>query len=219
MNTAVTGGVFADGASFANNASTQHSDQSYSGAPSASFVDRAHKAASRVRTNEGLRGYSVRTQVWVRYIGYFLLIAFCTGCAKWSFSAIPAWRHGGEMLLYSVATILVVATIGSVLYAEARDEIQRAARQYAFGIVALPAAALSVFMRIVSQALSSNSGDDLFVSMLRGNGLPLMYMTLVIIPVFVFVKYVFGGIRSQNRSGMLDEEMLATFQRQDGRQR
>jgi hypothetical protein len=40
-----------------------------------------------------------------------------------------------------------------------------------------------------------------------------------IIPVFVFVKYIFGGIRSQNRSGMLDEEMLATFQRQDGRQR
>jgi phosphotransferase system glucose/maltose/N-acetylglucosamine-specific IIC component len=123
------------------------------------------------------------------------------------------------MLLYSVATILVVATIGSILYAEARDEIQRAARQYAFGIVALPAAALSAFMRVVSKALASNSGDDLFVSMLRGNGLPLMYMTLVIIPVFVFVKYVFGGIRSQNRSGMLDEEMLATFQRQDGKQR
>ena len=157
MNTAVTGGVFADGASFANNASTQHSDQSYSGAPSASFVDRAHKAASRVRTNEGLRGYSVRTQVWVRYIGYFLLIAFCTGCAKWSFSAIPAWRHGGEMLLYSVATILVVATIGSVLYAEARDEIQRAARQYAFGIVALPAAALSVFMRPIAIAVASHN--------------------------------------------------------------
>ena len=105
------------------------------------------------------------------------------------------------------------------MYADARDEINRAARQYAFGIVALPAAAMSVFMRIVSQALASNSGEDMFVSMLRGNGLPLMYMTLVIIPVFVFVKYIFGGIRSQNRSGMANEEFMSTYLRQDGVQR
>lgn len=183
------------------------------------LVVRAGKTASRIRRNEGLRGYSVRTQVWTRYCGYFLTIVLCYAAANWAFAGIPAWRHGGEMLLYSVCTILVVSVVGSVLYADKRDEIQRAARQYAFGIVALPGAFLSLFMRIVARALATNNGDDMFVSMLRGNGLPLMYMTLVIVPVFVYVKYIFGGIRSQNRSGLVDEEFIATYMRQDGIQR
>jgi phosphotransferase system glucose/maltose/N-acetylglucosamine-specific IIC component len=212
MTTAYAPGAFADGArpgAVGTTAQTQRDG----------VVERAHKAASRIRTNEGLRGYSVRTQVLVRYVGYFFLTLVSFIMAKWSFAAIPQWRHGGEMLLYSVCTILTVGCIGSVMYADARDEINRSARQYAFGIVALPGAALSVFMRIVSQALESSSGEDMFVSMLRGNGLPLMYMTLVIIPVFVFVKYIFGGIRSQNRSGMANEEFMSTYLRQDGIQR
>jgi hypothetical protein len=212
MTTAYAPGAFSDGA---RPGAVNHT-------PSASrdnVVERAHKAASRIRTNEGLRGYSVRTQVLVRYVGYFFLTVVCYLMSKWAFAAIPQWRHGGEMLLYSVCTILTVASVGSILYADARDEINRAARHYAFGIVALPAAAMSVFMRIVSQALESNTGEDMFVSMLRGNGLPLMYMTVVIIPVFVFVKYIFGGIRSQNRSGMANEEFMSTYLRQDGVQR
>jgi hypothetical protein len=59
----------------------------------------------------------------------------------------------------------------------------------------------------------------MFLSLLRGNALPLMYFTLVVVPVFVYAKYVFGGIRSANRSGLADEEFIATYMRQDGAQR
>ena len=105
MTTAYAPGAFSDGAR----------PGAVSRTPSASrdnVVERAHKAASRIRTNEGLRGYSVRTQVLVRYVGYFFLTVVSYLMAKWSFAAIPQWRHGGEMLLYSVCTILTVASIG-----------------------------------------------------------------------------------------------------------
>lgn len=184
-----------------------------------SLVLRAEKLASRVRTVEGPRGFAVRTQVWLRHLGYFLTLMLCVGASHWAFQAIPAWRHGGQMLLYAVTAILVVAVIGSVLYAEARGEIQRSARHYAFGIVALPGTALALFMRVVSQALEGSGGEDMFVAILRGNGLPLMYVTLVVIPVFVYAKYIFGGIRTSNRSGLADEEFMATYMRQDGAQR
>jgi hypothetical protein len=46
-----------------------------------------------------------------------------------------------------------------------------------------------------------------------------MYFTLVVVPVFVYAKYVFGGVRTANRSGLADEEFMATYMRQDGAQR
>lgn len=208
-------GAFSDGAPLSPPTSTSVPFD----APEGSLILRAEKVASRVRRTEGPRGIAARSQVWVRHVGYFLTLILCVGAAHWSFQAIPAWRHGGEMLLYAVTAILLIAVIGSVLYAEARGEIQKSARHYAFGIVALPGASLSLFMRVVSQALSGSGGDDMFVSILKGNGLPLMYVTLVVIPVFVFAKYIFGGVRTSNRSGLADEEFLATYLRQDGGQR
>ena len=210
-------GTFSDGAPPIKNTAA-HADVPFD-APTGSLIVRAEQVASRVRRIEGPRGIAVRTNVWVRHLGYLFTIALCTGTSHWAFQAIPAWRHGGEMLLYAVTAILFIAVIGSVLYAEARYEIQKSARHYAFGIVALPGAALAVFMRVVSQALANSGGDDMFVSILRGNGLPLMYVTLVVVPVFVFAKYIFGGIRTSNRSGLADEEFIATYLRQDGAQR
>lgn len=206
---------------------TMHSYDTFSdGAPKPSvslrpapIVETVARAASRIRQFEGPRGYSLRAHIVVRYASLWLTLLLCSGLAHWAFADLPQWRHGGSMMLYSACAILLVGVIGSVLYAEAREEIVKTAKHYCLGIVALPGAALAVFMRIVAVSLNGNTSDDVFISLLRGNGLPLMYFTLVVIPVFVFTKYVFGGVRSANRSGLADEEFIATYMRQDGSQR
>ena len=183
------------------------------------LIDRVAKQATRIRSFEGVRGYSLRAQLISRYAGYWLALLVCAAISHWSFKAMPAWSHGGIMMLYSVCAILVVAVVGTVLYAEARDEIVKTAKHYAMGIVALPGAGMALFMRTVSTALQDASSEDMFLSLLRGNALPLMYFTLVVVPVFVYAKYVFGGVRAANRSGLADEEFMATYMRQDGAQR
>jgi hypothetical protein len=144
---------------------------------------------------------------------------FAVAIAHWAFSDRPQWRFGGLLMLFSVAFILVIAAAGTVFYAESRQQIVDQARHFAFGIVAFPGAALAVFMRVVSAALEPVGEGDMFTSILRGSGLPLVYFSLVAIPAFVFAKYVFGGLRSVNRRALADEETLATYMRHDGWQR
>lgn len=185
-----------------------------------SVVDRATRAVGRIRTIEGPRGIAERSTVVVRHVGQFVVILLSCGVTHWAFAPQPSWRYGGLVMLYSIAFIMVVAAVGTVLYADSRMDVVRQARHFAFGIVALPGAALALFMRLINQALTGpGTEEDMFVSVLRGNGLPLVFFSLVTIPAVVFAKYVFGGIRSANRSALTDEEMLATYTRQDGWQR
>jgi hypothetical protein len=184
-----------------------------------SLVGRATRAATRVRTYEGLRGTSTRLSVALRQVGAFFLLAGCVGVAHWSFSVRPDWRFGGALMLFSVAFILAVAAVGTVLYAESRQQIIDQARHFAFGIVLMPGAAIAVFMRITSSALGPTAGGDMFASVLTGNGIALVYLSIVAIPAFVFAKYVFGGLRSVNRRALADEETVAAYMRQDGLQR
>lgn len=220
-------GVYADGAPLSVQtpsplARPYHYDlpPSLATPPEGGLVARTTRMASRVRTFEGLRGYSTRMSVVLRHISSFLGILFCVAVCHWAFSSVPAWHFGGLVMLYSVMFIMVIAAIGSVLYAEARGEILNQCRHFAFGIIALPGTAMAIFMRLVHGNLTAPSAqEDMFVSVLRGNALPLAYFSLVVIPSFVFAKYVFGGIRSTNRTAMTVEEQLATYMRHDGWQR
>lgn len=184
-----------------------------------SAVGRAVKTASRVRQFEGWRGYSNRTLVAVRQVGAVALLIGTYLLARWSFAPRAEWKFGAEMMLFSVAFIQLCATIGTVIYAESRFKIIEQARHFTFGIVALPAAALSVFMRIVNTSLPTGDDSNVFTGVLLGNGLPLVYFSVVIIPAFVFAKYIFGGLRTVNRKALADEESLAAFMRQDRLQR
>jgi hypothetical protein len=188
--------------------------------PEGGIVARTTRVASRIRTVEGLRGYSTRASVLARHAASFVGLLMCISVCHWAFSAIPAWRFGGLVMLYSVTFIAVIAAIGTIIYADARSEIHSQARHFVFGIIALPGAAMAIFMRIINGALTAPSAqEDMFISVLRGNALPLAYFSLVVIPAFVFAKYIFGGIRSANRSAMTAEETLATYMRSDGWQR
>jgi hypothetical protein len=187
--------------------------------PGDGVVGKAGRAVSRIRSFEGLRGYSTRVTVALRQVGALFTLLACSATAHWAFSDRPTWHFGGVLMLFSLAFILAIAAVGTVLYAESRQQIVDQARHFAFGIVALPGAALSVFMRVVSSSLGDAGETDMFASILRGSALPLVYFSLVAIPAFVFAKYVFGGLRSVNRRGLADEEALASYMRHDGYQR
>lgn len=177
-------------------------------------------AVTRIRSLEGLRGWSLRASILARHFTYFLTIVGCVAVSHWSFAAIPAWTLGGLIMLYSLTLMLVTAAVGTVLYADQRRMILDQWRHFALGIVAMPGAALALFMRLVSSALDTASAQqDIFASILTGNGLPLVYATLVTLPAAVYVKMVFGGMRTANRAAATDEEQLATWLRQDGLQR
>jgi hypothetical protein len=188
--------------------------------PQGGIVARTTHVASRMRTIEGMRGYSTRASLLVRHAASFLGLMLCVAVCHWAFSSIPAWRFGGLVMLYSVTFIFLLAAIGTVVFAEARSDIQNQARHFVFGIIALPGTSMAIFMRIINSELAAPSAqDDMFIAVLRGNALPLAYFTLVVIPAFVFAKYVFGGIRSANRSALTSEETIATYMRHDGWQR
>jgi hypothetical protein len=220
-------GVYADGAPLSVAAPSQparpyHYDlpDSLATPPSGGLVARTTRVASRMRTFEGLRGYSTRVSVVARHASSFLGLLLCVAICHWAFAPVASWRFGGMVMLYSVTFISLIAAIGTVLYAEARSDIQRQCRHFIFGIIALPGTSMALFMRLIHGNLTAPSAqEDMFVSVLRGNALPLAYFSLVVIPAFVFAKYVFGGIRSANRSAMTAEEQLATYMRHDGWQR
>jgi hypothetical protein len=180
---------------------------------------RTRRAVSRIRSAEGLRGYSTRATVALRQFGAFAGMLASVAVAHWAFSDRPQWQFGGLLMLFSLTFIFAIAAVGTVLYAESRQQIIDQARHFAFGIVAFPGAALAVFMRIVASALGDEPTNDMFAAILRGSGLPLVYFSLVAIPAFVFAKYIFGGLRAVNRRALADEETMAAYMRQDGRQR
>ena len=184
-----------------------------------STVAKVIKTASRIRQFEGWRGYSNRTLVALRQGAAAALIVLCYLLAEWAFSTRPSLRYGGEMLLFSAAFIQVIGAIGTIAYAESRFQIVDQARHFTFGIVVLPGAAVALFIRLIDSALGDTAGDDVFTGMLMGNGLPLVYFSVVIIPAFVFAKYIFGGLRSVNRRALADEETMAAYMRHDKLQR
>lgn len=184
-----------------------------------STVERVIKTATRIRQFEGWRGYTNRTLVAMRQVGAILTLIGCYLLADWSFASRSTLRFGGEMLLFAVAFIQVCAAVGTVIYAESRYQIVDQARHFTFGIVALPGAALALFIRIIDSAIGDSAGDDVFTGMLMGNGLPLVYFSVVMIPAFVFAKYIFGGLRAVNRKALADEETMAAYMRHDKLQR
>lgn len=183
-------------------------------------VASAVKIASRVRTFEGFRGYSARTAVWLRQFCAFMVVLGGSAVSHWALADRPAWRFGGYLMLYSVAFMAVCTSLGTVLYAESRLKIVEQFRHFTFGLVVGGGTAIAVLARVLSSAVpESAAASDGFLSLLTGNGMMLVYFSTVVIPAGVFAKYVFGGVRTAHRNALADEEAMAIWTRQDGRQR
>lgn len=209
--------VFADGAPESSSKSAVPWERNPASAPEeGSTVERVINAATRIRSFEGWRGYSNRIVVAARQVGAFALLLLAYLATEWAFSGYDAWRHGGEMMLFSVATIQLSSALGTVMYAESRFKIIEQARQFTFGLVAFPAAGLAVFMRVVLSSVDVGSSSDVFTSMLIGNGLPLLFFSCVVIPAVVHLKYIFGGVRAASRAALADEEYIEQYSRYNG---
>ena len=186
--------------------------------PPTGVVASAIRAASRVRSLEGLRGYSTRTAVWIRWAVFALVIVMCSAIAHWAFSTNDQWAFAGVMMLFSVTFMALVGAVGSVLYAESRSKIVEDFQQFAMGIAALPGAALAILNRILAASVAPTAGDEQFLQTLTTSGLAFVYFSTVVIPAAVFAKAVFGGIRAGQKNAASDEELVTAYTRQDGRQ-
>lgn len=186
------------------------------------LVGRVAKAVSRVRSAEGLRGYSARTMIFARKAGSLVLLAVCVAVSDRALSSTPAWRFGAQLMLFSAVFMLVVGAIGSILYPEARYTVIERTREFAFAWSVLPATALAVamyFVKAYTDGLGGDTSDSSFLAFLYGSAFPLMYFAIVLVPAIVFAQYVFRGLRATNRKALLDEESMAGYMRQDPMQR
>jgi len=194
-----------------------------SSAPEPIEIPRGHvlaslgKRVSNRRTFEGPRGASTRASVWLRYLGYFLTIMLCSGITQSCFAGVTGATSGGEWMLLSASFQLVIAAIGSFMFANRRVEIGHQMRSYVFGYTVLPGTGMAIFMWAARHLSSGPTGSDVFVNSLN-SALPWLYFLPIIIPAVIFLKTV-AGMRVLNRVQLDDQEIMKTYTRNDGRQR
>lgn len=170
----------------------------------------------RRRRNEGLRGFSVRSTVFLRYLSYWFTIVAAGALAHYCFRSVPEASSGGIWLMASCAFQLVVAALGTLFFANRRDEILEQMRGYIFGYTVAPGIGVAVFMWVARNMVSSGS-EDMFVRT-AVYALPWIYFIPILIPSVIFLKMV-SGFKTIDRVGLDDEEILRIYTRNDGLQR
>lgn len=212
--------AFADGVGGSMHGNVRGADPFADRAPrSGSPVGAANNLVSRIRQFEGRRGYSVRASVAIRYATYLVGVVICAAISHYMFSTNATWAMGGYAMLFSATLQFATAAVGTIMWSNYRNEIVAQCRHFVFGITVLPGTGLAIFMRGMQGLLAAPSADqDTFAQILSGPALPLMYFCTIAIPAAIFVKVV-AGMRTLNRSHLDDEEMMAAYSRQDGRQR
>lgn len=182
-------------------------------------VGTAFRAVNRIRQFEGPRGYSTRAAVGFRYASYLLGVVVCSAISHWCFSSNPTWQMGGVAMFFSATLMFATAALGTIMWSNYRNEIIAQCRHFVFGIAVVPGTGLAIFMRAMQGLLdSASANNDAFAQILSGPALPLVYFCTIAIPAAIFIKVV-AGMRTLNRSHLDDEEMVAAYARQDGRQR
>ena len=175
------------------------------------------KRVSNLRTFEGPRGAATRSTVYLRHLGYFLTILLCSGITQACFAGVSGATSGGEWMLLSASFQLVVAAVGSFMFANHRVEINHQVRSYVFGYTVLPGTGMAVFMWAARHLSSGPTNSDVFINSLN-SALPWLYFLPIIIPAVIFMKTV-AGMRVLNRVQLDDQETMKTYTRNDGHQR
>lgn len=180
-----------------------------------SITERATRKVSRIRQFEGLRGYSSRATLAIKYINYFLLILLCCGLTGYLTKSVRFASGGGTFMLFSIAVITVTGAVATLFYVNLRNELVERVRHYVFGIVLIPGTLLAMTLRAFQEWEWANEGS--LGGTLRG-ALPVVFLASVVLPAIVFVKEIVG-IRTLHRSKLDDEESVQLWTRQDGLQR
>jgi hypothetical protein len=190
--------------------------QRVSNAPVSPDRKRLMNRRQRRRRNEGLRGVSVRTSLYIKYACYWLSIVLAGAITHYCFKSVPEASSGGIWLMASCAFQLVVATLGTWFAAHRRKEIVEQLKAYVFGYTVAPGLGVAVFMWVARNMVSSGS-EDLFIRT-AVSALPWIYFIPVLIPAVIFLKMV-AGFKTIDKIGLDDEEILQIYTRNDGLQR
>lgn len=178
-----------------------------------SYTSKITNYADKIKYVEGLRGFSTRTTLVIRYISYFLSIIIASALTQALTNNISYADGGGFYMLLSSATISFSGAISTLFYANLRNEIIHKVRHYIFGIVILPGTLLAGFLNITKNFW----GDDTLSSTLS-LAIPVIFLVTVVLPSFIFVKEM-TGLRSLYKSNLDDQEAVTLWTRQDGLQR
>lgn len=172
----------------------------------------------RIRQFEGPRGYSTRAAVYLRYVGYLLVIIMCSSFCQAAFAGEDRWRNGGKWMLFAACLTLATGAVGTWTTANLRNEIVTQTRHFLFGLTVWPGVGIAAIMW-AARGLTSGAdlNGDAFLSLIS-NALPIVYFCTVIIPPIVFIKTI-SGMRTLHRSHLDDEEMMRMYTRQDSMQR
>lgn len=166
---------------------------------------------------EGPRGLSVRTTVYLRYIGYMFVIVFGSAVSHWCFSQ-TAWWAGGYVMFAGSVLMTVTAAVGTWFFTNNRHEVIEQFKHYTIGIAVIPGTAIAV-VNWTAQGLFHGpmAQTDAFMSAM-GSALPILYFVTVVVPSVIFIKVV-AGLRTIHRSRLDDQEAWEAYSRIDKLQR
>lgn len=179
------------------------------------FAAKATRKVSRIRQFEGVRGYSSRATLVLRYVNYFLLILLFCGLTGILTRGVRYAAGGGTFMLFSCAVIAGSGAVATLFYVNLRKEIVERVRHYIFGIILIPGTLLAVTLRALQQWEWVNDGS---LGKTLQAALPAIFLASVVLPAIVFVKELVG-IRTLHRTKLDDEESVQLWTRQDGLQR
>lgn len=180
-----------------------------------SLPDLATSRVNRIRQFEGLRGYSTRAALAVKYLTYFLLITAFSGVTQVATNGVKYASGGGKFLFVSCALVAVAGSTSTLFYANLRNEIVEKVRHYIFGIMLIPGMMLALMLRALQQWEWANEGS---LGVTLQAALPAVFLATVVLPTLVFIKEMLG-IRTLHRTKMDDQEAVQLWTRQDGLQR
>jgi hypothetical protein len=170
---------------------------------------------SRLREFEGLRGYSVRATLAIKYVNYFLAILLFCGVTNFFVNGVRFASGGGVYMLFSTMIIAVTGSIASLFYIPLRKEIVEKVRHYIFGLMLPAGTVVAAILKVLQTWEYSNGGG---VGSLLSMALPAIFLATIFLPSIVFVKEILGT-RTLHRGSMDNEEHVNQITRWDGSQR
>lgn len=181
------------------------------------LTTRAPHRGTRVMTNEGPRGYSTRASVYLRHAAYLLVVVLCSALTHYAMDAAGPYSIDGGRAMFVLATIvLVVGALATMAYPPQRNQVLEQVRHYVFGMMVLPGTGIALVLWLVKGLVSVQSKTDAF-SATVDTGLLMVFGAVLIMPPVVFLRLI-AGIRTLHRSTRDDQETMALWSRQDGRQ-
>lgn len=180
-----------------------------------SITEKATRKVSRIRQFEGLRGYSSRAALAVKYSNYFLCVLLCCGLTGYLTKGVRFASGGGTFMLFSCAVVTVTGAVATLFYVNLRNELVERVRHYLFGLILLPGTLLAMMLRAFQEWEWANEGS--LGGTLRG-ALPIVFLSSVLLPAIIFVKEIVS-VRTLHRNRLDDEESVQLWTRQDGLQR